>query len=88
MELWSMGAIYEMHSAGEPFFKHYRKLKEAVYKDKKDLALVHCNSSIHYLLPLFGREKTRDLSRSPLRLSIRNALRIMEISRCEQKKSL
>jgi len=33
-------------------------------------------------------EKTRDLSRSPIRLSISNALRIMEITRCEQKKSL
>ena len=41
MEPWSMGAIYEMHSAGETFLKYYRKLKEAAYKDKKDLALVH-----------------------------------------------
>jgi hypothetical protein len=36
-----MGAIYEMHNAGGPFFKYCRKLKETVYKDKKDLALVH-----------------------------------------------
>ena len=40
MEAWSIGAIYEMYNAGETFFKFYRKLKEAVYKDKRDLDLV------------------------------------------------
>jgi hypothetical protein len=40
MEAWSIGAIYEMYNAGETFFKFYRKLKEAVYKDKRELDLV------------------------------------------------
>lgn len=40
MEAWSVGAIYEMYSAGEKFFKFYRKLKEAVYKEKRELDLV------------------------------------------------
>jgi len=40
MEAWSIGAVYEMYSAGERFFKYYRKLREAVYKDKKELELV------------------------------------------------
>lgn len=40
MEAWSIGSIYEMYHAGETFFKYYRKLKEAVYKDKKELSLV------------------------------------------------
>jgi predicted RNA-binding protein len=40
MEAWSIGAICEMYNAGETFFKFYRKLKEAVYKDKRELDLV------------------------------------------------
>lgn len=40
MEAWSIGSIFEMYSAGEKFFGYYRKLKEAVYKDKKELELV------------------------------------------------
>jgi len=40
MEAWSIGAIYEMYKAGETFFKYYRGLREAVYKDKKELELV------------------------------------------------
>lgn len=40
MEAWSIGAIYKMYVAGESFFKYYRQLKEAIYKDKRDLELV------------------------------------------------
>jgi hypothetical protein len=40
MEAWSIGAIYEMYSAGETFFKYYLKLRESVYIDKKELELV------------------------------------------------
>ena len=40
MEAWSIGSIFEMYSAGEKFFNYYRKLKEAVYKDKTELDLV------------------------------------------------
>jgi predicted RNA-binding protein len=40
MEAWSIGAIYKMYVAGESFFKYYRQLIEAVYKDKRDLELV------------------------------------------------
>ena len=40
MEAWSIESIYEMYQAGEKFFKYYRKLKEAVYKDKRELDLV------------------------------------------------
>lgn len=40
MEAWSIGSVYEMYRAGEKFFHYYRKLKEAVYKDKKELELV------------------------------------------------
>lgn len=40
MEAWSIGSVYEMYTAGEKFFKYYRKLKEAVYKDKTDLKLI------------------------------------------------
>ena len=40
MEAWSIGSICEMYNAGEKFFKYYRKLKEAVYKDKKELELI------------------------------------------------
>ena len=35
MEAWSIGAVYEMYKSGEKFFWYFRKLKEAVYKDKK-----------------------------------------------------
>jgi len=40
MEAWSIGSVYEMYTAGEKFFKYYRKLKEAVYKDKTELKLI------------------------------------------------
>jgi predicted RNA-binding protein len=40
MEAWSIGAVYEMYSAGEGFFKYYRQLIEAIYKDKKELEFV------------------------------------------------
>jgi predicted RNA-binding protein len=40
MEAWSIGSIYEMYTAGEKFFNYYRKLREAIYKDKKDLSLI------------------------------------------------
>ncbi len=40
MEAWSIGSIYEMYTAGEKFFNYYRKLREAIYKDKKELELV------------------------------------------------
>lgn len=40
MEAWSIGAIYEMYKAGETFFKYYRRLRESVYKDKRELELV------------------------------------------------
>jgi hypothetical protein len=40
MEAWSIGAIYKMYIAGQSFFKYYRQLIEAVYKDKRDLELV------------------------------------------------
>jgi hypothetical protein len=40
MEAWSIGAVYEMYTAGEGFFKYYRQLIEAVYKDKKELELI------------------------------------------------
>lgn len=39
MEAWSIRSIYEMYNAGEKFFKYYRKLKEAMYKDKKELEM-------------------------------------------------
>ena len=40
MEAWSIGAVYEMYKSGENFFRYFRKLKEAVYKDKKELQLI------------------------------------------------
>ena len=40
MEAWSIGAVYEIYNAGEGFFKYYRQLIEAIYKDKKELELV------------------------------------------------
>lgn len=40
MEAWSIGAVYNMYSAGEGFFKYYRQLIEAVYKDKKELEFI------------------------------------------------
>jgi len=41
MEAWSIGSIYKMYKSGESFFNYYRKLKESVYKDKKELELVN-----------------------------------------------
>jgi hypothetical protein len=40
METWSIGAVYEMYTAGEKFFKYYHMLREATYKEKEDLDLV------------------------------------------------
>jgi hypothetical protein len=40
MEAWSIGAVYEMYRSGEGFFKYYRLLIEAVYKDKTQLELI------------------------------------------------
>ena len=40
MEAWSIGAVHEMYRAGETFFRYYHKLREAVYKDKKELRLI------------------------------------------------
>lgn len=40
MEAWSIGSIYEMYQAGEKFFQYYRRLKESVYKEKRELELV------------------------------------------------
>ncbi|MEW6742184.1 MAG: EVE domain-containing protein [Planctomycetota bacterium] len=40
MEAWSIGAVYEMYGAGELCFKYYRRLVEAVYKDKGEIELV------------------------------------------------
>jgi hypothetical protein len=40
MEAWSMGSILEMYNAGEKFFRYFRKMKESVYKDKRELTLV------------------------------------------------
>jgi hypothetical protein len=40
MEAWSIGSIYEMYKSGKKFFNYYHKLKEAVYKDKKELSLI------------------------------------------------
>jgi len=35
-----IGSAFEIYKAGNPFFKYFRKFKEAVYKDKKALELV------------------------------------------------
>lgn len=40
MEAWSIGSIFEMYKAGELFFNYYHRLREAVYKDKKELEIV------------------------------------------------
>ena len=40
MEAWSVGSIYKMYKSGGRFFDYYRKLKESIYKDKKELDLV------------------------------------------------
>ena len=40
MEAWSIGAVFEMYTAGELFFKCYRRLIEATYEDKRELELV------------------------------------------------
>jgi hypothetical protein len=40
MDAWSIGAVYEMYASGERFFGYYRRLIEAVYKDKRELELI------------------------------------------------
>jgi len=40
MEAWSIGAVYKMYMAGENFFRYYRQLKEAIYKEKNELQLI------------------------------------------------
>ena len=40
MEAWSIGSIYEMYHAGKRFFKYYRNLIEATYKEKQKLDLI------------------------------------------------
>jgi predicted RNA-binding protein len=40
MEVWSVGSVYEMYKAGEIFFYYYHKLRESIYKDKKELELI------------------------------------------------
>lgn len=40
MEAWSLGAVYEMYTTGEKFFKYYQQLQEATYKDKQQLELI------------------------------------------------
>jgi predicted RNA-binding protein len=40
MEAWSIGSVYKMYTAGEKFFKYYRRMIEATYKDKRELELV------------------------------------------------
>ena len=40
MEAWSIGAVYEMYKAGEKFFRYYKQLKEAIYKDKREITLI------------------------------------------------
>jgi predicted RNA-binding protein len=40
IEAWSIGAVLEMYNAGKLFFNYFHKLREAVYKDKKELQLI------------------------------------------------
>jgi hypothetical protein len=40
LEAWSIGAVYEMYTNGQNFFKYYRTMIEATYKDKKELEFV------------------------------------------------
>ncbi len=40
MEAWSIGSVYEMYTAGEKFFKYYRRLREAVFKEKREIELI------------------------------------------------
>ena len=40
MEAWSIGAVYEMYTAGKSFYKYYHQLIESVYKDKKELEMI------------------------------------------------
>ena len=40
MEAWSIGAVYEMYTAGKSFYKYYHQLTESVFKDKKELNLI------------------------------------------------
>jgi hypothetical protein len=40
MEAWSVGAIYEMYTSGQSFFRYYRRLIESVYKEKSQLEMI------------------------------------------------
>jgi len=40
IEAWSIGAVLEMYNAGKLFFNYFHKLREAIYKDKKELQLI------------------------------------------------
>lgn len=40
MEAWSIGAILEMYKAGFTFYGYYHKLREATYKDKKEVEYI------------------------------------------------
>jgi predicted RNA-binding protein len=40
IEAWSIGAVWEMYNAGKLFFNYFHKLREAIYKDKKELQLI------------------------------------------------
>lgn len=40
MDIWSIGAVYEMYKSGERFFKYYRRLRDSSYREKTDLSLV------------------------------------------------
>ena len=40
LEAWSIGAVCAMYDAGKLFFNYFHKLREAVYKDKKELYLI------------------------------------------------
>jgi predicted RNA-binding protein len=40
MEAWSIGAIFEMYTAGQKFNSYYKRLTESVYKDKSSLQMI------------------------------------------------
>lgn len=40
MESWSIGAVYNMYTTGEKFFRYYKQLRESVYKEKVNLRLI------------------------------------------------
>lgn len=40
MESWSIGAVYNMYTTGEKFFRYYKQLRESVYKEKANLSLI------------------------------------------------